>query len=172
MDTTEALQVPSMSADNGRWHDMNGSLAPVAAYWNRSDRLSPREGEILLLAAHGMSDSEISAKLSISPRTVSAHMARIREKLCAKNRTHLVVRALRAGVLTLQAECAVARPGGDGEETFHLTSATGVPGGRSGPCQPESPRTTGGASRLAALPGPEATGAKAGHVRRGLGLRM
>jgi DNA-binding CsgD family transcriptional regulator len=153
-----------MSADSGRRHDMDGSPAVVSAYWNRSDRLSPREAEILLLAAHGMSDSEISAQLSISPRTVSAHMARIREKLRAKNRTHLVGRALRAGVLRLKAEYTSARPGGDGEDTFRLTSAASLPGGRSEPRPPESPPNTSGAVWLAALAEPEATGTKAGHV--------
>lgn len=90
---------------------------------DRSDRLSPREREILLLAAHGMSDAEISTALSISPRTVGAHLANIREKLCAKNRTHLVVRALRAGVLALHPEGPFSSPGADPEETFRLTGA-------------------------------------------------
>ncbi|MFE7653284.1 response regulator transcription factor [Streptomyces bottropensis] len=64
-------------------------------------RLSARELEILLLAAHGMSDADMSRRLSISPRTVASHMRSIREKLRAKNRTHLIVTALRAGILAL-----------------------------------------------------------------------
>ncbi|MGW1672979.1 response regulator transcription factor [Streptomyces sp. NPDC002324] len=67
-------------------------------------RLSARELEILLLAAHGMSDADMSRRLSISPRTVAAHMRSIREKLCAKNRTHLIVTALRAGILALRTD--------------------------------------------------------------------
>ncbi|WP_128380534.1 response regulator transcription factor [Streptomyces cavernae] len=111
---------------------VDGSLAPAGPAWDRTGRLSPREGEILLLAAHGMSDSEISAALSISPRTVGAHLANIREKLCAKNRTHLVVRALRAGILAIRAECGFPRSGADAEEMFHLTGLSGVRGEHPG----------------------------------------
>ncbi|WP_328507952.1 response regulator transcription factor [Streptomyces sp. NBC_00391] len=75
-----------------------------------SGRLSARELEILLLAAHGMSDADMSHQLSISPRTVASHMRSIREKLCAKNRTHLIVTALRAGILALRTD----RPDGFG----------------------------------------------------------
>jgi DNA-binding CsgD family transcriptional regulator len=69
-----------------------------------SGRLSDRELEILLLAVHGMSDADMSRQLSISPRTVASHMRSIREKLCAKNRTHLVALALRAGILALRTD--------------------------------------------------------------------
>ncbi|MGW0708528.1 response regulator transcription factor [Streptomyces sp. NPDC002643] len=69
-----------------------------------SDRLSARELEILLLAAHGMSDADMSHRLSISPRTVASHMRSMREKLCAKNRTHLVAIALRVGILALRSD--------------------------------------------------------------------
>ncbi|CBG75372.1 MULTISPECIES: helix-turn-helix domain-containing protein [Streptomyces] len=84
-------------------------------------RLSARELEILLLAAHGMSDADMSRRLSISPRTVAAHMRSIREKLCAKNRTHLVVTALCAGILALRAD-----PLDHLDETFRLTGRSGV----------------------------------------------
>jgi DNA-binding CsgD family transcriptional regulator len=107
-----------------------------------SGRLSARELEILLLAAHGMSDADMSHRLSISPRTVASHMRSIREKLCAKNRTHLIVTALRAGILTLRTERAERterpdradrsdRPGWPDrldrlDETFRLTGRSGV----------------------------------------------
>ncbi|WP_327749351.1 helix-turn-helix transcriptional regulator [Streptomyces europaeiscabiei] len=104
-----------------------------------SGRLSARELEILLLAAHGMSDADMSQRLSISPRTVAAHMRSIREKLCAKNRTHLVVTALRAGILALRTDWLDRadrsdRPGWPDrldrldrlDETFRLTGRSGV----------------------------------------------
>jgi DNA-binding CsgD family transcriptional regulator len=89
--------------------------------------------EILLLAAHGMSDADMSRQLSISPRTVAAHMRSLREKLCAKNRTHLVVTALRAGILALRTDRTdrtdradrTARTDGL-DETFRLTGRSGV----------------------------------------------
>ncbi|MGW0845324.1 response regulator transcription factor [Streptomyces sp. NPDC002787] len=90
-----------------------------------SGRLSDRELEILLLAAHGMSDADMSRKLSISPRTVACHMRSVREKLCAKNRTHLVVMALRVGILALRTDWAelTDRPTRPDrlDETFRLT---------------------------------------------------
>ncbi|WP_215452175.1 response regulator transcription factor [Streptomyces sp. ATCC 21386] len=92
-----------------------------------SGRLSAREMEILLLAAHGMSDADMSRQLSISPRTVAAHMRSIREKLCAKNRTHLVVTALRAGILALRTDRTDRAARTDGlDETFRLTGRSGV----------------------------------------------
>ncbi|GGY13077.1 hypothetical protein GCM10010510_68980 [Streptomyces anandii JCM 4720] len=101
-------------------------MTPVDVRRDRVARLSPRELEILLLVAHGMSDCEISAALSISPRTVGAHLSKIREKLCAKNRTHLVERALRAGLLAIRTEHASSAQGDDAEKTFDLTGRTGV----------------------------------------------
>ncbi|WNZ13968.1 helix-turn-helix transcriptional regulator [Streptomyces sp. 11x1] len=92
-----------------------------------SGRLSAREMEILLLAAHGMSDADMSRELSISPRTVASHMRSIREKLCAKNRTHLVVTALRAGILALRTDRTDRTAWTDGMgETFRLTGRSGV----------------------------------------------
>ncbi|MFI1169127.1 helix-turn-helix transcriptional regulator [Streptomyces sp. NPDC020801] len=103
-------------------------MTPVGEGRDRTARLSPRELEILLLVAHGMSDSEISVALSISPRTVGAHLSKIREKLCAKNRTHLVARALRARLLAIRTEQASPAQGDDTEKTFDLTGRTGVVG--------------------------------------------
>ncbi|MBZ3901580.1 response regulator transcription factor [Streptomyces griseiscabiei] len=89
-----------------------------------SGRLSARELEILLLAAHGLSDADMSRRLSISPRTVASHMRSLREKLDAKNRTHLIVTALHAGILALRTD----RPDRFDrlEETFRLTGHRGV----------------------------------------------
>ncbi|MEU3615472.1 helix-turn-helix transcriptional regulator [Streptomyces sp. NPDC006872] len=108
-----------------------------------SGRLSTRELEILLLAAHGMSDADMSHQLSISPRTVASHMRSVREKLCAKNRTHLIAIALRAGILALRTELTERagwpgrpdRPDGMGgpDETFRLTGRSGVHGVQAQP---------------------------------------
>ncbi|MFI1354174.1 response regulator transcription factor [Streptomyces sp. NPDC020898] len=86
-----------------------------------SGRLSTRELEILLLAAHGMSDADMSHQLSISPRTVASHMRSVREKLCAKNRTHLIATALRAGILALRTDRLDRL-----DETFRLTGQSKV----------------------------------------------
>jgi DNA-binding CsgD family transcriptional regulator len=54
------------------------------------DRLTPREREVLAQIAAAASSKETARLLGISPRTVSAHRARIMEKLRAKNAADLV----------------------------------------------------------------------------------
>lgn len=53
------------------------------------DRLSGRELEIVRLLAHGHTDDEISAQLAISPRTVQAHLSRVRDKVGVRRRSQL-----------------------------------------------------------------------------------
>ena len=53
-------------------------------------RLTPREREVLELAARGLHAKEIAAKLDISPRTVEVHKAHVMEKLGVRNVAELV----------------------------------------------------------------------------------
>jgi non-specific serine/threonine protein kinase len=55
--------------------------------------LTPREREVLELIAAGLSDREIGAALSISPRTASKHVANILGKLEVSTRAEAVARA-------------------------------------------------------------------------------
>ncbi len=50
--------------------------------------LSPRQREILKMAARGMADKEISAALEVSKSTVKSHWAKIFLRLQAKSRLH------------------------------------------------------------------------------------
>jgi FixJ family two-component response regulator len=54
------------------------------------DMLTPREREVLGQIASGSSNKEAGGTLSISPRTIEVHRARIMEKLGAKNAADLV----------------------------------------------------------------------------------
>ena len=54
------------------------------------DQLTPREREVLAQIAGGASNKEAGRQLSISPRTIEVHRARIMEKLKAKNAADLV----------------------------------------------------------------------------------
>jgi len=63
--------------------------------------LHQRELDVLKLAAKGMSNKEIASTLSISVRTVQAHLVNIFAKLEVNSRTEAVVRALREGWVTL-----------------------------------------------------------------------
>jgi DNA-binding CsgD family transcriptional regulator len=56
--------------------------------------LSPREIEILKLAARGTSNKGIASILGISEQTIKNHFSSILRKLKAENRTHAVVLAL------------------------------------------------------------------------------
>lgn len=61
--------------------------------------LTERELEILSLAARGLTNKAIGARLSISDRTVQNHLAHIFAKLNAASRTEAVMRALSAGLI-------------------------------------------------------------------------
>lgn len=61
--------------------------------------LTERETEILLLVARGLSNSEIAAKLVISPLTAKTHVNRTMTKLVAHDRAQLVIIAYESGLL-------------------------------------------------------------------------
>jgi pimeloyl-ACP methyl ester carboxylesterase/DNA-binding CsgD family transcriptional regulator len=61
--------------------------------------LSPREREVLVLVASGLSDQEIAEQLVLSHHTVHRHVANIRQKLGRSSRTAAVAEAARLGLL-------------------------------------------------------------------------
>jgi DNA-binding NarL/FixJ family response regulator len=78
------------------------SRVPVtehAAAAERHDRLSPREREVLQLAAEGHSTKAIAGLLSLSTKTVEHHRASIMTKLGLHGQTELVKYAIRAGLV-------------------------------------------------------------------------
>ncbi|KTB48258.1 MULTISPECIES: response regulator transcription factor [Dehalogenimonas] len=64
-------------------------------------QLSPREIEILRLAARGMSNRDIAEKLELSMRTVKAHLSNIFNKMRCSCRTEAIVKGFREGYVTL-----------------------------------------------------------------------
>jgi len=72
-----------------------GEAADVAGV----PRLSARERELVTLVAHGRTNAEIAAQLSISVRTVGSHLDRIRDKTGCRRRADLTRLALRAGLI-------------------------------------------------------------------------
>jgi DNA-binding CsgD family transcriptional regulator len=63
------------------------------------DPLTPRELEVLSLAATGLQVHEIARHLFVSRETVKSHLARGYAKLGARNRADAVARALQAGLI-------------------------------------------------------------------------
>ena len=80
-------------------------LQPVTAE-RAEGLLTPREREILLLLAQGMSNEEIARALVVEVSTVKSHLARVLPKLGVASRLQAVVWAYQNGVV------AVPGPGG------------------------------------------------------------
>ncbi|MEU0237046.1 response regulator transcription factor [Nocardiopsis sp. NPDC006198] len=72
---------------------MRQRTAPPAAV------LSPRETEVLRLAAEGRTNAAIGRALHISQTTVKTHLVRVYDKLGVGDRTAAVSRAIRRGLL-------------------------------------------------------------------------
>jgi DNA-binding NarL/FixJ family response regulator len=62
--------------------------------------VTPREREVLIAVAAGMSNPEIAAHLNIGEATVKTHVARLLDKLGQRDRVQLVVYAYENGVVT------------------------------------------------------------------------
>jgi two-component system nitrate/nitrite response regulator NarL len=72
----------------------NGTAAKTAT-------LTPREREVLILIAEGMSNKEIAGQLSVSVRTVETHRERIMHKLNIHTVAGLTRYAITQGLTTL-----------------------------------------------------------------------
>jgi len=66
--------------------------------------ITRREEEVLQLIAEGFSTTEVAAKLFISVKTVKNHLASVYQKLDSRDRTQAVVRAVKMGIIRLEAD--------------------------------------------------------------------
>lgn len=85
---------PPLSEKSIESYLAKASAAAIDPY----ETLSPREREVLQLAAEGHSNPEISTRLGISPRTVETHRANLMKKLGLKGQTDLVKFAVKRGL--------------------------------------------------------------------------
>ncbi|MBO0776647.1 MAG: response regulator transcription factor [Actinobacteria bacterium] len=63
------------------------------------DLLTPREREVVVEIASGLSNEEIARKLYMSPSTAKTHATRAMMKLAARDRAQLVIAAYEAGLV-------------------------------------------------------------------------
>jgi DNA-binding NarL/FixJ family response regulator len=106
---------------DGRYIDP--ALVPLTAPPSRSGSrgqarrprmpLSRREYQVLQLVAEGLENAAIAKILYLSVETVRTHVKSILRKLSARDRTHAVTIAFRAGILITQPEDAPERGSGD-----------------------------------------------------------
>lgn len=66
------------------------------------EQLTPRELEVLKLAARGISNQRIALELGIGVRTVKGHLVNIFEKMEVTTRTEAIINALKRGWIVLE----------------------------------------------------------------------
>jgi two-component system, LuxR family, response regulator FixJ len=77
----------------------SGERAAANAVRERAAQLTPREREVLTLLVAGHPNKVIAYRMSISPRTVEIHRARVMEKMAARTLSELVRMSIEADLV-------------------------------------------------------------------------
>lgn len=83
------------------WGQTWGTPVAPQARSGLVEQLTPREHEVLVLVADGLSNREIATELDISEHTVKFHLASVFGKLGASSRTEAVRRGLQLGLVEI-----------------------------------------------------------------------
>jgi two-component system, LuxR family, response regulator FixJ len=86
----DALLLELVAEVMARAREATVSAAQVSDLDERIARLTPREREVMELAADGLNNREIAARLAISPRTVEVYKARMMEKMQVRRLSELI----------------------------------------------------------------------------------
>jgi DNA-binding NarL/FixJ family response regulator len=99
--TGDALLAPSITRRLvERFAPRPAMSAPAGSPARNLSALTPREQEVLVLVARGMSNAELAAALTLSEATVKTHVARILTKLDLRDRVQAVVLAYETGLVS------------------------------------------------------------------------
>jgi two-component system, NarL family, response regulator LiaR len=79
-------------------------LAKELRFPDHVERLTDRETEILKCVADGLSNKEIARRLSITEKTVKAHLNNVFAKLGVHSRTQAALHAIRTGLASLKSQ--------------------------------------------------------------------
>lgn len=92
-------------------------------YLDHSDdapRLSLRERQILQRVAEGRSAKEVAVELGIAHRTVERHIENARYKMRARNKTHMIAKAVICGELILNTRDSADQAEDDAQSSFMM----------------------------------------------------
>ena len=93
----EALLDPAVTRRLiGEFARMRPRRAPESSLM---EDLTPREIEVLILVAEGLSNTEIADRLVVSDQTVKSHVSRVLTKLGLRDRTQAVITAYESGLV-------------------------------------------------------------------------
>ncbi|WP_205746635.1 response regulator transcription factor [Duganella callida] len=80
------------------------SVACALAEQMHTESLSPREVEVLRLAAVGNTNQKIGDHLGLSEGTIKTHMKNVLAKMQAKDRTHAVLLGIQRGIISMSTD--------------------------------------------------------------------
>ena len=90
-----------VTAPNGASSSLRASAHLAPDQLDDLEPLTAREHDVLALVAEGLPNKRIAQTLGISDQTVKFHVAAIIAKLGARNRTDVVRRAIRRGLIAV-----------------------------------------------------------------------
>lgn len=92
---TDFVSALTAAASGSRFMGMNVYKLFEAARVRTSDRLTPRELEILSLLTSGASNRQLARTLRLKEKTIEAHLTRIYSKLGVQSRAEAIIHGLR-----------------------------------------------------------------------------